>query len=1093
MHSLRGVRDRLGQGEFVLHVSLRDVLQGGELVFQTARGSGDACAGNTPPVYNVGKYYVPDLMFGQSVRLVCPAACSLRSHVVLLLELWALRSGKYAPVDAPAAYGVFPLVDRRFAVVSGHFKTPLLRGRYADDGYDTHREVLDAAVGDLSKWAGNLYFSISADTVEAAAEAADLGGGTVAAGGLPDQAAEAEAGVQPCASAPASTAPPSAGTASTAPAGLLKAGVSTGSLQSILRRTAKNPSQSSLLSASRGSSPSYNQRGATNRRATFAVDRTQLAAGGCEVPPGPDRKLHLSKAAPRAAALALRTPVLPAAAFYDDLAPTGAGSEAAADAADEAGRAHLTQLLCAKQAACRDVRLIHSTAALPLREKAEEDEAFDSDGGDSSSSGGGSSRRLLLDSNVCIDAGEAAHDARILRFEGLAEGCARRGSRAVWLGGARQAGQLSGRHTAFKKLRRVSLAVRGACAAAAVGSAGAKEDLFGGVPRGEFTYALPNRRAFLGRPRSVAEKLPFVASVLCFDTGVNPSGVWDTPRVLSTLVLFVLALHLVRYAHALGVWLVLNHKGVFYNVEAWYPPVLRYENGQDSGFTPVWQVATMAAGPAFCLAIQFVLTVVVTVVQAAFGYVPYSVGRMVFWVSVSVALDPLLTAAFDGIVWGSGWAEGSEAASLYTLFERENHIGLMGLAVTAVVYLQLFIVSGLLLYKYTVHCYLGGRVHDVYMRCSTPERGFTLPHDAEVSRGELQAIVHEAAAWRSDRGEVRRVVCEEAVDAELCLFRERLWVLLSLAEDEDGGGGCGGSSSSARGSDAAFFLAYLHSITLRRPKHARTRDGLGTARVGRDILALLRAAFPFLMRTGGYAGAGGEGDGEPHVEAYYDRDFLEMQRTVTGEAADASELRHLVYRFAMESLRRRRRRGAQGGGGPAPVRRAQSGASQGAAGCDGGDGGGGDDVFEVCDAQLLADVLFFETHGAGARRELLARYLGFADRDSCTNAAQRPLLCSLPGFSLQRGRFASCAVHAVRAGFVTVYLQRPGESESRRVHRAFVLCPTGEVVEAVPTVTLFDPAEHTTDHPEYWIHRLTEKHATEGAASRSAPSQARQA
>eukprot|EP00662_Eupelagonemidae_sp_cell21_P036742 gene36742-49807_t len=79
-------------------------------------------------------------------------------------------------------------------------------------------------------------------------------------------------------------------------------------------------------------------------------------------------------------------------------------------------------------------------------------------------------------------------------------------------------------------------------------------------------------------------------------------------------------------------------------------------------------------------------------------------------------------------------------------------------------------ISGFMTYKYMVRLHLHGRITDVYNRIQSPESCFFTPYDCEVSKRELDNIIFLSKTWRSDSGEVKRVVAEEIEDFEICCF-----------------------------------------------------------------------------------------------------------------------------------------------------------------------------------------------------------------------------------------------------------------------------------------------------------------------------------
>ena len=642
--------------------------------------------------------------------------------------------------------------------------------------------------------------------------------------------------------------------------------------------------------------------------------------------------------------------------------------------------------------------------------------------------------------NEDVDAGEVDFLHEVLHCRGEAEVRTGDKARRTSLAGMRGMGRLGARHSVVKKIRRVSLARSQVLSAAEAPTASTPNDLH------KHTASLSRRREFTKKRRAFLEKAPFATAVLCFDLGINPTGLWDKPRFIGSMVIFFFMLHVTRYTHSFGLWLYLTSRDIIFTVLHYYPLVLEYTNDGNSNFTPTAQVLATVSGVLFNFCLQLVVTCTVALVQKLFGFFPYTASRYVFWLSICVLFDPFLTFLFD-LVTVNRFAK-SEILQLYNMFQRENNIGPLGLVITALVYFKVMIFSGFLLYKFTVRCHLNGRIEDVYKRCMCPESSFVLPHDCEVSPAELDTIVDAARSWRSERGEVKRIVCEEATDTALCLFRDRLWVLLALAQ-----------RSSEETSCEKWLQVYLHSIILtrRRIRGVHCKDGLGSHRIASDITKFLERHFPFLMQSNHFDSEGSgavameEADAKQRFLAeHYDAAFMKHCRSRSSSEADLAQQRHLLYRYFHERLRN---------DNEIPVLPVE----------DQNSSTNGVTPFSVKNAQILADLIFFETDGSANRLELLGTYL---DERVVETAG---CVAVLQGFSLN-SRFLSCAVHSIQAGFVTIFIEFPGEAAGRKVHRSFVYCPTGEVVEAIPSGYTFDPSVHTTDDPEYWIHRLLSKY-----------------
>ena len=78
--------------------------------------------------------------------------------MVITFELFLLR-GSHAPTDVTVAWGAFPICDTNFDIISGPFKTPMLRG-HMDKQIDRYERIEQLISADLDHWMANLYFDV---------------------------------------------------------------------------------------------------------------------------------------------------------------------------------------------------------------------------------------------------------------------------------------------------------------------------------------------------------------------------------------------------------------------------------------------------------------------------------------------------------------------------------------------------------------------------------------------------------------------------------------------------------------------------------------------------------------------------------------------------------------------------------------------------------------------------------------------------------------------------------------------------------------------------------------------------------------------
>ncbi|XP_022101493.1 uncharacterized protein LOC110985071 [Acanthaster planci] len=153
---LRGVKDKLPAGRYVLMVSLYDRIGGHVLRWSNLRGQ--EWGGATLPMNHEGRFHNVEIKIDQSVFTVCPSKPSIRPGMILQFELFLIR-GSLLPVDKVVAWGVFPICDGQFNIIQGKYVTPMLRGE-ADPRIDRHETVEKLMASDIDHWLSNLYFEV---------------------------------------------------------------------------------------------------------------------------------------------------------------------------------------------------------------------------------------------------------------------------------------------------------------------------------------------------------------------------------------------------------------------------------------------------------------------------------------------------------------------------------------------------------------------------------------------------------------------------------------------------------------------------------------------------------------------------------------------------------------------------------------------------------------------------------------------------------------------------------------------------------------------------------------------------------------------
>ncbi|ELU07382.1 hypothetical protein CAPTEDRAFT_226170 [Capitella teleta] len=154
LQCLRGVKDKLPGGRYVLMVSLYNRLGGNVMRWSNLKGQN--WAGATLPLPHDGHFYNTEMKIDQSVFTVLPAQPGVRPGMILLFELFLLR-GAVVATDRVVGWGVFPIADAGFDIVEGKFKCPMLRGEM-DFQIDKHDKLEALIASDIDHWLCNLYF-----------------------------------------------------------------------------------------------------------------------------------------------------------------------------------------------------------------------------------------------------------------------------------------------------------------------------------------------------------------------------------------------------------------------------------------------------------------------------------------------------------------------------------------------------------------------------------------------------------------------------------------------------------------------------------------------------------------------------------------------------------------------------------------------------------------------------------------------------------------------------------------------------------------------------------------------------------------------
>jgi hypothetical protein len=536
-------------------------------------------------------------------------------------------------------------------------------------------------------------------------------------------------------------------------------------------------------------------------------------------------------------------------------------------------------------------------------------------------------------------------------------------------------------------------------------------------------FALASQREFFFMGRRFRDNLSIGASVVLYDFGVNKGGPWDKSKVVINIIFFIIGLLARMVVHAVAKYLFLGFLDVPLTREDWNPWYIDLRFDHTSRFYPWDTIGTVAIGFTICIVVYMFLALALFLLLLIFGKIPYTMTRFVLWYGFAVALDPILASIMDA---AAGNTASGDTFLLYNQFLREEGTGIHGAAITAFLYMTMEIPHVACMYFFAIYVHLNGRAMDIYKRMTYPESSFYMPHDLELGAVELREVVKAAKAYRTEAGDMKVVHVDEFNHKFICMFRERLFKLLSIMDNNPD----------------TWVNTYFDSIALRRPRHARKliEDNLGSFVLGSDVLLFMRRNFPHLcMFTRGHVGDRDE-------DFYYESDLIRGISSHSTALEDEKEMREFLKSYFMAQIY-----------GEKPVEWSMEDPK----------------AFIIKDKQLLADLIFFETSGDAMRsfrlfRRLMSHVDGYMSIDPEEPESWRP--CIMPNFdrneplrSIEGKEAEGVVIHITFENF---------ERNTKQLQRIFVVTPTGCIFE--PTQSSFSfQTQHTADHVEFWAAKAT--------------------
>jgi hypothetical protein len=313
--------------------------------------------------------------------------------------------------------------------------------------------------------------------------------------------------------------------------------------------------------------------------------------------------------------------------------------------------------------------------------------------------------------------------------------------------------------------------------------------------------------------------------------------------------------------------------------EHWYPYHIDLRFEFTSRFYPFNSALAALVPNLIVVAVFMVFGITFYALIRIFDRLPYYATRLVFWLGIGALLDAPLTYIFES---ASGNFESGECFLLYNQFLREENSGIHGAVLTIVLYIAVAIPQAYFMYLYATYVHLNGRAVDIYERITYPETSFFVPNDLEISSYELQEIVKKAKNFRSERGDIKRVAVREFNYKFTCLFRDRLFKLLSVLSNEP----------------EEWISQYCNMISVRRPRHAINKivHNLGSFKLGSDIMLFMRRHFPTMCAYADHR------LGDRFEDHYYEQDTIVGMAKQSTPEEDEKEMRSFLRQYFISQV-----------------------------------------------------------------------------------------------------------------------------------------------------------------------------------------------
>lgn len=229
--------------------------------------------------------------------------------------------------------------------------------------------------------------------------------------------------------------------------------------------------------------------------------------------------------------------------------------------------------------------------------------------------------------------------------------------------------------------------------------------------------------------------------------------------------LLVLVFWLRMWVHALAQWMFLMMIEISvtaFKLELATVDLQYHDNMMNTG-----EVLGLVFLGVFANIIAFVVLMLSSSVwQSMVGRTSWFASSAVCAYGIGTFLDPILMLITD-LAYGK-WENTSgktlgDFCKLFYHLKNSGDSGVAGILFTVFLYMVLMSLAAATFYWYFLRLHHSGRNIDLFLRLTSGEDSFFLPHDAEVSSEDLTGIVKKAEKWRGKKGQRRKVVVQDYI------------------------------------------------------------------------------------------------------------------------------------------------------------------------------------------------------------------------------------------------------------------------------------------------------------------------------------------